>query len=201
MQPWETCAECPWPSNGNQCDGPASPKPRRTAVRLHCQTGPATFAMAARRNDGGQDGRDRRRKIDDNDLAKSAAYFAGLPTTARPNLRWQRTFGGLAARRPQLLSGRPMRFSGHREAAVPVHDDAEPKPPGTRPLLKAQHAGYPCQNNWRDWQVGANGRNDSSQIMPGRSAAKTVRPGTFPALATFLAFPTSAGARTAAAAQ
>jgi cytochrome c553 len=174
MQPWETCAEC------HSLDGisamPRFPKlagqrPGYIAKQVR------DFRDGRRRNDGGQMAAIAG-EIDDQDLARSAAYFAGLPPPP-PDLslptdtnEWKR--GAALYREGDIASGIVRCGS--------CHDDGESTRLGA-PLLEAQHAAY-LAKQLRDWRSGAR-QNDSSRTMP--AIAAKLSDLDISALATFLA--------------
>jgi cytochrome c553 len=174
MQPWETCAEC------HSLDGIsamarfpklAGQRPGYIAKQVR------DIRDGRRRNDSGQMAATAG-EIDDDSLAKSAAYFAGLPapspdaSLATDSQDWRR--GAALYRDGDAASGITKCSS--------CHDDAQPKRPDA-PLLKAQHAAY-LAKQLRDWRSGER-HNDVSQAMPAIAAKLSDRD--ISALATFLA--------------
>ena len=173
MQPWETCASC------HSLDGISAMArfPKLAGQRAdYIAKQVRDFRDGRRQNDGGQmvaiatD-------IDDDNLAKSAAYFAGLaappPDTSQPadSEDWRR--GAALYRDGDGTAGLARCGSCH-------------EPGGERtdaPLLKAQHAAY-LEKQLRDWRSGARG-NDVSLTMPAIAAKLTDRD--IAALAVFLA--------------
>ena len=145
MQPWETCASC------HSLDGISAMArfPKLAGQRAdYIAKQVRDFRDGRRQNDGGQMAAIAG-DIDDENLAKSAAYFAGLPAPP-PDASQPTGFGGLAARRGAL--SRRRRHRRHCRGAVPVTT-----PTGERadaPLLKAQHAAY-LEKQLRDWRSGA----------------------------------------------
>lgn len=186
MQPWETCAEC----HGLDGISVMARFPKLAGQRFgYIAKQVRDIRDGRRRNDGGQMAAIAG-EIDDNDLAKSAAYFAGLPppppdpSLATDSEDWRR--GAALYRDGDAVSG--------IASCGSCHDDAEPKRPDA-PLLKAQHAGY-LAKQLRDWRSGER-RNDSSQIMPAVAAKLSDRD--ISALATFLASQPRLGPNGAAA--
>lgn len=174
MQPWETCAEC----HGLDGISVMARFPKLAGQRFgYIAKQVRDIRDGRRRNDGGQMAAIAG-EIDDNDLAKSAAYFAGLPppppdpSLATDSEDWRR--GAALYRDGDAVSG-IVRCSS-------CHDDAEPKRPDA-PLLKAQHAGY-LAKQLRDWRSGER-HNDLSQTMPAIAAKLSDRD--ISALAAFLA--------------
>ena len=174
MQPWETCASC------HSLDGIsvmarfpklAGQRPDYIVKQVR------DFRDGRRRNDGGQMAAIAG-DINDNDLARSAAYFAGLPApppdTALPTDSddWRR--GAALYRDGDAIVGIPKCSS--------CHDDAQRARTGA-PVLKAQHAAY-LAKQLRDWRAGER-RNDLSQSMPAIGAKLSDQD--ISALATFLA--------------
>jgi cytochrome c553 len=174
MQPWETCASC------HSLDGISAmarfPKlAGQSADYIAKQV--RDFRDGRRRNDGGQmeaiagD-------IDDENLAKSAAYFAGLapppPDASQPagSEDWQR--------------GAALYRDGDGTAGIArcstCHDGADSPRTGA-PRLTAQHAAY-LEKQLRDWRSGAR-NNDLNQLMPAIATKLTDRD--IAALAAFLA--------------
>jgi cytochrome c553 len=174
MQPWEACAEC------HSLDGIsvmarfpklAGQRPDYIAKQVR------DFRDGRRGNDGGQMATIAG-EIDDEALAKSAAYFASLPApppdasqTAEPE-EWRR--GAAIYRDGEAASGIVKCGS--------CHDGPESRRPDA-PLLKAQHAAY-LAKQLRDWRSGKR-NNDLSQSMPAIAAKLSDRD--ISALATFLA--------------
>lgn len=174
MQPWETCAEC------HSLDGIsvmarfpklAGQRPDYIAKQVR------DFRDGRRRNDGGQMATIAA-EIDDEGLAKSAAYFAALPapppdaSLTAESEEWRR--GAALYRHGEPASG--------IEKCSFCHDEKDSKRPDA-PLLKAQHAAY-LTKQLRDWRSGER-RNDLSQTMPAIAAKLSDRD--VSALATFLA--------------
>jgi cytochrome c553 len=186
MQPWETCAEC----HGLDGISVMARFPKLAGQRFgYIAKQVRDIRDGRRRNDGGQMAAIAG-EIDDNDLAKSAAYFAGLPppppdpSLATDSEDWRR--GAALYRDGDAVSG--------IASCGSCHDDAEPKRPDA-PLLKAQHAGY-LAKQLRDWRSGER-RNDSSQIM--QAVAVKLSDRDISALATFLASQPRLGPNGAAA--
>jgi cytochrome c553 len=174
VQPWEVCAEC------HSMDGisrmarfPKLAGQRRDYIVKQVRD----FRDGRRGNDGGQmvaTASD----VSDDDLAKAAEYFAGLPAPAPidppagDTVEWQRGFalyqdGDAAANITSCRS---------------CHDDREPNRPNG-PFLKAQHAAY-LAKQLRDWRSGAR-TNDESRTMPAIAAKLSEQD--ISALAAFLA--------------
>jgi cytochrome c553 len=174
MQPWEACAEC------HSLDGIsvmarfpklAGQRPDYIAKQVR------DFREGRRGNDGGQMATIAG-EIDDEALAKSAAYFAGL-TAPPPD-------ASLSAESEEWRRGAAIYRDGEAASGIvkcsSCHDDPESKRPDA-PLLKAQHAAY-LAKQLRDWRSGER-NNDSSQTMPAIAAKLSDRD--IAALATFLA--------------
>jgi len=161
MQPWETCAAC------HSLDGISAMArfPKLAGQRAdYIAKQVRDFRDGRRKNDGGQmeaiagD-------IDDENLAKSAAYFAGLaapPPDASQPLEtddWRR--------------GASLYRDGDGAAGIAkcgsCHDAGSGRPDA--PLLAAQHAAY-LEKQLRDWRSGARG-NDESRTMPAIAAKLT----------------------------
>ena len=174
MQPWETCASC------HSLDGISvmARFPKLAGQRsAYIEKQVRDFRDGRRKNDGGQmvaiAG-----EINDRDLARSAAYFAGLPapppdvSLLADSADWRR---GAALYR-------------HGDATVGIapcsscHEDANSERSGA-PLLKSQHAAY-LAKQLRDWRSGERG-NDLSHTMPAIAAKLSEQD--ISALATFLA--------------
>jgi cytochrome c553 len=174
MQPWETCASC------HSLDGISAMArfPKLAGQRPnYIEKQVRDFRDGRRRNDGGQMAAIAG-EIDDKDLAKSAAYFAGLPapppdaSLPTDSEAWRR--GGALYRDGDAASGIARCSSCHDEAGS-VRPDA--------PLLKAQHAGY-LAKQLRDWRSGDR-KNDVSRTMPAIAAKLSDQD--ISALAAFLA--------------
>jgi len=174
MAPWETCAEC------HSLDGVS------VMARFPKLAGQSAAYIAKqardirdgrRRNDGGQMAATAT-EFDDEGLARSAAYFAGLPppppdvSLATDAEEWRR--GATLYREGDAAAG--------IERCSSCHDDAEPKRPDAA-LLKAQHTAY-LAKQLRDWRSGER-HNDPTQAMPAIAAKLSDRD--ISALATFLA--------------
>jgi cytochrome c553 len=173
MQPWETCAEC------HNLDGiSAMPKfPKLAGQRpAYIAKQVRDFRDGRRSNDGGQM-QAIAGEIDDANLAKSAAYFAGLPApppdASQPidSEDWRR--------------GAAIYRDGDRAAGIvgcsSCHDDASQRT--DTPLLQAQHAAY-LAKQLRDWRSAAR-QNDTTLTMPAIAARLSDRD--IAALAAFLA--------------
>jgi cytochrome c553 len=174
MEPWESCAEC------HSLDGiSAMPKfPKLAGQRQrYIVKQVRDFRDGRRRNDGGQMTASAG-DIDDEKLAKSAAYFAGLPppspdaSQTTGSDKWRR--GASLYRDGDAGAGITRCSSCHDEAASGT-DDA--------PLLQAQHADY-LAKQLRDWRSGAR-QNDVKGMMPPIAAKLSDRD--IDALAAFLA--------------
>jgi cytochrome c553 len=174
MQPWETCASC------HSLDGISAmarfPKlAGQSADYIAKQV--RDFRDGRRRNDGGQMAAIAG-DIDDENLAKSAAYFAGLtpppPDASQP------------AGSEDSKRGAALYRDGDGDAGIAkcstCHDGADSPRTGA-PLLAAQHAAY-LEKQLRDWRSGAR-NNDLNQLMPAIAAKLTDRD--IAALAAFLA--------------
>ncbi len=174
MQPWETCAAC------HSLDGVsvmarfpklAGQRPRYIAKQVR------DFRDGRRRNDGGQMAAIAG-EIGDDDLARSAAYFAGLPPPA-PD-------ASVTAQSEEWRRGAALYRDGDAASGVAqcssCHDGAESKQPDA-PLLNAQHAAY-LAKQLHDWRSGER-QNDLSQTMPAIAARLSDRD--IAALAAFIA--------------
>jgi cytochrome c553 len=174
MQPWETCASC------HSLDGIsamarfpklAGQRPDYIAKQVR------DFRDGRRRNDGGQMAAIAG-EIDDDDLARSAAYFAGLPapppdsSVPADSHDWRR--GALLYRDGDAAAG--------IAKCASCHDDPESARTGA-PRLLAQHAAY-LAKQLRDWRSGER-RNDLSHTMPALAAKLSDRD--IAAVAAFLA--------------
>ena len=173
MQPWETCAAC------HSLDGVsvmarfpklAGQRPGYIAKQVR------DFRDGRRQNDRGQMAAIAA-EVTDEDLVKSAAYFASLPSPP-PD-------ASLAAESEEWQRGAALYQGGDAASGIAkcssCHDDAENKRPDA-PLLKAQHAAY-LAKQLRDWQSGER-YNDRSQTMP--AIARKLSERDISALATFL---------------
>ena len=174
MQPWEACAEC------HSLDGIsvmarfpklAGQRPDYIAKQVR------DFREGRRRNDRGQMATVAG-EIDDEALAKSAAYFAGLPAPPPDT--------SLTAESEEWRRGAAIYRDGEAASGIvkcsSCHDDPQSKRPDA-PLLKAQHAAY-LAKQLSDWRSGER-NNDFSQTMPAIAAKLSDRD--ISALATFLA--------------
>ena len=174
MQPWETCASC------HSLDGIsvmarfpklAGQRPDYIVKQVR------DFRDGRRRNDGGQMAAIAG-DINDKDLARSAAYFAGLPapppgvSLPTDSQDWQR--GAALYREGDATVGITKCSS--------CHDDAK-NARVAAPVLKAQHAAY-LEKQLRDWRSGDR-RNDLTQTMP--AIATKLSDQDISALASFLA--------------
>ena len=174
MQPWELCATC------HSLDGISAMArfPKLAGQRAaYIVKQVRDFRDGRRSNDGGQM-QASASDIDDEDLAKTAAYFAGLPPPP-PD-------GSLETNGEEWRRGAKLFQDGDAASGIAscgsCHDDVESKRPDA-PLLKAQHAAY-LAKQLSDWRSGER-RNDLSQIMPAVAAKLSDRD--ISALATFLA--------------
>ncbi len=173
MQPWETCASC------HSLDGISAMArfPKLAGQRAdYIVKQIRDFRDGRRQNDGGQmvaiagD-------IDEQDLAKSAGYFAGLPSPppdpslATDSADWRR--GAALYRDGDGTAGIAGCGSCHEPASA--RSDA--------PLLKAQHAAY-LEKQLQDWRSGAR-NNDPGRFMP--EIARKLTDHDIAALAVFLA--------------
>src|SRR5262245_8207835 len=135
------------------------------------------FRDGRRSNDGGQMQAIASDIVDD-DLARTAAYFAGLPP---PPLD-----GSVATNGEEWRRGAALYRGGDAASGITgcssCHDDPEGKRPDA-PLLKAQHGAY-LAKQLRDWRSGER-QNDVSRTMPAIAARLSDRD--ISALATFLA--------------
>ena len=172
MQPWETCAEC------HNLDGiSAMPKfPKLAGQRADYITKQVRdFRDGRRRNDGGQM-ESIAGDINDENLAKSAAYFASLPAPPPGALP--------PGDADDVRRGAALYRDGDAAAGIvkcaSCHDAADKT---ATPFLKAQHASY-LEKQLRDWRSGAR-QNDLTRIMPAIAAKLT--DGDIGALAAFLA--------------
>ena len=174
MEPWETCAEC------HNLDGiSAMPKfPKLAGQRpAYIVKQVRDFRDGRRHNDGGQMAAIAG-EISDKDLAKSAAYFAGLPppppgtSLSVDSEDWKR---GAALYRNGDSAAGIMQCSACHEGAAGQSLEA--------PFLTAQHAAY-LAKQLRDWRAGERA-NDTTQTMPAIAAKLSDRD--IAALAAFLA--------------
>jgi len=173
MQPWETCASC------HSLDGISAMArfPKLAGQRVDYITKQVRdFRDGRRQNDGGQMAAIAG-DIDDENLAKSAAYFAGLP--APPPDASQPTDS------EDWRRGATLYRDGDGTAGIAgcssCHEADRQRPDA--PLLRAQHAAY-LEKQLHDWRSGAR-HNDGSQTMPAIAAKLTDRD--IAALAAFLA--------------
>jgi cytochrome c553 len=159
MQPWEICATC-HSLNGISAMARfpklAGQRPAYIVKQVR------DFRDGLRRNDGGQM-EATASDISDDDLARVAAYFGGLPAPppdgsfSMDSEEWRR---GAALNQ----DGDPARGIASCRSC---HEDSE----GSRlqgPFLKAQHAAY-LAKQLRDWRLGER-TNDESQTMPAIAA-------------------------------
>jgi cytochrome c553 len=174
MQPWEVCAAC----HGLDGISAMGRFPKLAGQRQeYIVKQVRDFRDGHRGNDGGQMAATAA-DVSDDDLVRSAAYFAGLPAPppdappATHAADWRR---GEALYRDGDAASGIARCSS-------CHDDAEPRRPQA-PLLKAQHAAY-IAKQLRDWRAGAR-NNDTSQAMPAIAAKLSEQD--IAALAAFLA--------------
>lgn len=172
MQPWDLCASC------HSLDGIsvmarfpklAGQRPDYIAKQVR------DFRDHRRRNDGGQM-EAIASEIGDDDLAKVAAYFAGLPApppdapAAGDRAEWQR--GATLYRQGATAAG--------IEACRSCHEPAEQgRPQG--PYLKAQHAAY-LEKQLRDWRSGARANDATMPAIAAKLSEQDIA-----ALASFLA--------------
>src|SRR5262249_55873570 len=174
MQPWELCATC------HSLDGISAMArfPKLAGQRAaYIVKQVRDFRDGRRSNDGGQS-QATSTNIDDNALAKTAAYFASLPPPP-PD-------GSLETNGEEWRRGAKLFQDGDAASGIAscgsCHDDVESKWPDA-PLLKAQHAAYLAKQR-SDWGWGER-RNDLSQTMP--AVAVKLSDWDISALATFLA--------------
>ena len=174
MQPWETCAAC------HSLDGISAMArfPKLAGQRAnYIAKQVRDFREGWRQNDRGQMAAIAG-EIGDEDLARSAAYFAGLPPPP-PD-------ASFTAESEDWRRGAALYRDGDEASGVTrcssCHDDTANKRPDA-PLLKAQHAAY-LAKQLHDWQSGQR-QNDLSQTMQGIAAKLSERD--ISALATFLA--------------
>src|SRR5215470_2425418 len=174
MLPWDLCAAC------HSLDGISAMArfPKLAGQRAaYIVKQVRDFRDGRRSNDGGQM-QASASNIDDNDLAKTAAYFASLPPPP-PD-------GSLETNGEEWRRGAKLFQDGDAASGIAscgsCHDNAESKRPDA-PLLKAQHAAY-LAKQLGDWRSGER-QNDLSQIMPAVAAKLSDRD--ISALATFLA--------------
>jgi cytochrome c553 len=174
MQPWHLCATC----HGLDGISAMARFPKLAGQRAaYIVKEVRDFRDGRRSNDGGQM-QASASDIDDDDLAKTAAYFASLPPLL-PMGRSRRT--GKEWRRGAKLYQDGDAASGIASCGS-CHDNAESARPDA-PLLKAQHAAY-LAKQLSDWRSGER-RNDLSQTMPAVAVKLSDRD--ISALATFLA--------------
>jgi cytochrome c553 len=158
VQPWHLCATC------HSLDGISAMArfPKLAGQRAaYIVKQVRDFRDGRRSNDGGQM-QASASDIDDNDLAKTAAYFAGLPPPPPDDL---------LADRAEARRGATLYQDGDAAAGIPrcrsCHDDAKPGHP-QGPFLMAQHAGY-LAKQLHDWRAGAR-MNDAREEMPAIAA-------------------------------
>jgi cytochrome c553 len=174
VQPWHLCATC-HSLNGISAMARFPKLAGQRADYIVKQV--RDFRDGRRSNDGGQM-QASASDINDDDLAKTAAYFASLPPPP-PD-------GSLATNGEEWRRG--ARLYGDGDAASGIascsscHDSTESKRPDA-PLLKAQHAAY-LAKQLGDWRSGER-HNDLSQTMPAIAAKLSDRD--ISALAAFLA--------------
>jgi cytochrome c553 len=180
VEPWEACAEC------HSLDGISvmARFPKLAGQRPDYITKQVRdFRDGRRRNDGGQMSAIAA-EINDEDLAKTAAYFAGLPPPP-PD-------ASLAAESDEWRRGAALYRDGDPASGIvqckSCHDEAESTRPPS-PLLEAQHAGY-LAKQLRDWRSGER-TNDLNQAMPAIAAKLSDQD--ISALANFLASQPRAG--------
>jgi cytochrome c553 len=172
MQSWDTCAAC------HSLDGIsvmarfpklAGQRPDYIAKQVR------DFRDGRRGNDGGQMAAIAS-EIGDDELAKTAAYFAALPAPP-PD-------ASLATKTAEWRRGAALYQDGDAAAGIvrcrSCHDEAEADRP-RGPFLKAQHAAY-LTKQLRDWRAGA--RTNGVEMPP---IAAKLSDGDIAALATFLA--------------
>jgi len=173
VQPWHLCATC------HSLDGISAMArfPKLAGQRpAYIVKQVRDFRDGRRSNDGGQMEASAS-DIGDDDLAKTAAYFASLPP---PPPDGSQAMDGKEWRR-----GATLYQDGDAAAGIPrcrsCHDDAEPgHPPG--PFLTSQHAAY-LAKQLQDWRAGA--RTNDAGEMP--AIAAKLSDHDIAALATFLA--------------
>jgi cytochrome c553 len=174
MQPWETCASC------HSLDGISAMArfPKLAGQRpAYIEKQVRDFRDGRRRNDGGQMAAIAG-DITDADLARSAAYFAGLPApppdASVPADAHDRRRGALLYRDGDAAAG-IVKCSSCHDGAAGARTGA--------PLLQAQHAAY-LAKQLRDWRSGER-RNDLARAMPAIAARLSDRD--IAAVAAFLA--------------
>jgi cytochrome c553 len=154
MQSWDTCAAC------HSLDGIsvmarfpklAGQRPDYIAKQVR------DFRDGRRGNDGGQMAAIAS-EIGDEELAKTAAYFAGLPAPP-PD-------ASLTTETAEWRRGAALYQDGDTAAGIArcrsCHDDAEADRP-RGPFLKAQHTAY-LAKQLRDWRAGA--RTNGAEMPP-----------------------------------
>jgi cytochrome c553 len=183
VQPWHLCATC----HGLDGISAMARFPKLAGQRpAYIVKQVRDFRDGQRSNDGGQM-QATASEITDDDLAKTASYFAGLPppppdgSLAKSSIEWRR--------------GATLYQDGDASANIPrcaaCHEDtAAGHPQG--PFLSAQHAAY-LAKQLRDWRAGV--RANGEQMPP---IAAKLSDQDIDALATFLA--TTPRSRTDAAA-
>ncbi len=174
MQPWETCAEC------HSLDGISATArfPKLAGQRpAYIAKQVRDFSEGRRRNDGGQMA-SVAADIGDEDLAKAAEYFGGLPDPPPDS--------SLATESEEWLRGATLFRKGEPATGIAqcgaCHDGAAPER-ADAPYLKAQHAAY-LAKQLRDWRSGDR-RNGLDQVMP--AIAAKLSDHDIAALAAFLA--------------
>jgi cytochrome c553 len=172
VQPWHLCATC----HGLDGISAMARFPKLAGQRpAYIVKQVRDFRDGRRSNDGGQM-QATATEINDDDLAKTASYFAGLPppppdgSLAKSSIEWRR--------------GATLYQDGDTSAAIPrcaaCHEDAAAGHP-QGPFLSAQHAAY-LVKQLRDWRAGV--RTNAEQ-MPAIAAKLSDQD--IDALATFLA--------------
>jgi cytochrome c553 len=172
VKPWHLCATC------HNLDG-ISPMPRFPKLAgqrpLYIIKQVRDFGEGRRSNDGGQM-QTIASEIGDEDLAKTASYFASLPppppaaSLATDGAEWRR--------------GATLYFEGDPGSKIPhcasCHENAAPGLP-QGPFLSAQHAAY-LTKQLRDWRAGARANSDEMPAIAAKLSDQDIE-----ALALFLA--------------
>src|SRR5262245_43144732 len=159
MQPWDLCATC------HSLDGISAMArfPKLAGQRMdYIIKQVRDFRDGRRTNDGGQM-EATASDISDDDLARTAAYFAGLPPPPPDT--------SVAAGSPEWQRGAALYQDGDPAAGIArcrsCHDATEPGRTDA-PLLSAQHAAY-LAKQLRDWRSGERA-NDATAAMPAIAA-------------------------------
>jgi cytochrome c553 len=178
VKPWHICAAC------HSLDGISAMArfPKLAGQRpLYIIKQVRDFGEGRRSNDGGQM-QAIASEIGDDELAKTASYFASLPppppdaSLTTNDAGWRR--GATLYKDGDARAGIPRCASCHADAAAGL-------PQG--PFLSAQHRAY-LAKQLRDWRAGARANNDQMPAIAAKLSDQDID-----ALATFLATEPRAG--------